>query len=87
MGRGEHVLVRPWEQEPVEMGSAQEGPGLEKGQADCGLTFCFSDIPETVPLTSVNRQCSSGLQAVANIAGKLWLGGCPLHSLALAMAL
>uniref|UniRef100_A0A8C2MA81 3-ketoacyl-CoA thiolase, peroxisomal n=1 Tax=Cricetulus griseus TaxID=10029 RepID=A0A8C2MA81_CRIGR len=29
----------------------------------------LSDIPETVPLSTVNRQCSSGLQAVANIAG------------------
>lgn len=65
------MLVRPWEQVPVEMGSAQEGSGLEREQADCGPTFCFSDIPETVPLTAVNRQCSSGLQAVANIAGKL----------------
>ncbi|KAL2804051.1 3-ketoacyl-CoA thiolase, peroxisomal isoform b [Daubentonia madagascariensis] len=29
----------------------------------------LSDIPETVPLSTVNRQCSSGLQAVASIAG------------------
>uniref|UniRef100_A0A8C2N404 3-ketoacyl-CoA thiolase, peroxisomal n=1 Tax=Cricetulus griseus TaxID=10029 RepID=A0A8C2N404_CRIGR len=29
----------------------------------------LSDIPETVPLSTINRQCSSGLQAVANIAG------------------
>lgn len=29
----------------------------------------LSDIPETVPLSTVNRQCSSGLQAVFNIAG------------------
>ncbi|KAF7246019.1 3-ketoacyl-CoA thiolase A, peroxisomal [Varanus komodoensis] len=29
----------------------------------------LSDIPETVPLSCVNRQCSSGLQAVINIAG------------------
>lgn len=39
--------------------------------ADSTLTFGFSDIPETVPLSTVNRQCSSGLQAVASIAGKL----------------
>ncbi|CAO2633230.1 3-ketoacyl-CoA thiolase B, peroxisomal [Lemmus lemmus] len=37
-------------------------------KADCHLPFCFSGIPETVPLSTVNRQCSSGLQAVANIA-------------------
>lgn len=35
------------------------------------LASCFSGIPETVPLSAVNRQCSSGLQAVASIAGKL----------------
>lgn len=30
----------------------------------------FSGIPETVPVYTVNRQCSSGLQALLNIAGK-----------------
>ncbi|XP_044151666.1 3-ketoacyl-CoA thiolase, peroxisomal [Bufo gargarizans] len=29
----------------------------------------LSGIPETVPSSSVNRQCSSGLQAIINIAG------------------
>ncbi|XP_063159372.1 3-ketoacyl-CoA thiolase, peroxisomal isoform X2 [Candoia aspera] len=29
----------------------------------------LSGIPETVPISCVNRQCSSGLQAVVNIAG------------------
>lgn len=29
----------------------------------------FSGIPETVPVSCVNRQCSSGLQAIINIAG------------------
>ncbi|KAG9476527.1 3-ketoacyl-CoA thiolase, peroxisomal [Eleutherodactylus coqui] len=29
----------------------------------------FSGIPETVPLHTVNRQCSSGLQAIISIAG------------------
>lgn len=29
-----------------------------------------SGIPETVPCSSVNRQCSSGLQAIINIAGR-----------------
>uniref|UniRef100_A0A8B9ZYG2 acetyl-CoA C-acetyltransferase n=1 Tax=Anas zonorhyncha TaxID=75864 RepID=A0A8B9ZYG2_9AVES len=35
----------------------------------------LSGIPETVPCSSVNRQCSSGLQAIINIAGKQCL--CP----------
>lgn len=29
----------------------------------------FSDFPDTVPVSSVNRQCGSGLQAFMNIAG------------------
>jgi len=29
----------------------------------------FRDIPESVPSSAVNRQCSSGLQAVMNVAG------------------
>lgn len=31
----------------------------------------FSGIPETVPVNTVNRQCSSGLQAFANLAGNI----------------
>ncbi|ELU09588.1 hypothetical protein CAPTEDRAFT_229355 [Capitella teleta] len=34
----------------------------------------FSNIPETVSLYAVNRQCSSGLQACANIAGSIKAG-------------
>eukprot|EP00493_Phyllostaurus_siculus_P000260 UN00262 len=34
----------------------------------------YVGIPETVPLMSVNRQCSSGLQAFANIAGGIQNG-------------
>ncbi|XP_068862419.1 3-ketoacyl-CoA thiolase, peroxisomal isoform X2 [Aphelocoma coerulescens] len=34
----------------------------------------LSGIPETVPCSSVNRQCSSGLQAIINIAGGIRSG-------------
>nr|XP_022310296.1 3-ketoacyl-CoA thiolase A, peroxisomal-like isoform X2 [Crassostrea virginica] len=34
----------------------------------------FSGIPETTPIHSVNRQCSSGLQACMNIAGAIKTG-------------
>ncbi|KAM9601684.1 3-ketoacyl-CoA thiolase, peroxisomal isoform 2-T2 [Trichechus inunguis] len=50
----------------------------------------LSDIPETVPLSTVNRQCSSGLQAVANIAGGIRNGSydigmaCGVESMSLA---
>jgi len=44
-------------------------------------------FPETVPLNAVNRQCSSGLQAVANIANSILAGqieggiGCGVESM------
>merc|ERR1711907_95843 len=34
----------------------------------------LADIPEDVPLQAINRQCSSGLQAVASIAGGIQAG-------------
>eukprot|EP01137_Pigoraptor_chileana_P023203 Opistho-2@89131 len=34
----------------------------------------LAGIPETVPLSTVNRQCSSGLQAFVNVAGAIRLG-------------
>lgn len=34
----------------------------------------FSGFPETTSLSSVNRQCSSGLQAVMNIAASIRMG-------------
>ncbi|KAM4705771.1 3-ketoacyl-CoA thiolase, peroxisomal [Rhinophrynus dorsalis] len=38
----------------------------------------FSGIPETVPCYCVNRQCSSGLQAIINIAGGIRNGSCDI---------
>eukprot|EP01147_Barroeca_monosierra_P009708 gene9708-1916_t len=34
----------------------------------------LADIPHTVPVSTINRQCSSGLQAIATIAGEIKLG-------------
>uniref|UniRef100_A0A670ZXM0 Acetyl-CoA acyltransferase 1 n=1 Tax=Pseudonaja textilis TaxID=8673 RepID=A0A670ZXM0_PSETE len=42
-------------------------PGAGAAMARIGQFI--SGIPETVPISSVNRQCSSGLQALINIAG------------------
>lgn len=36
----------------------------------------MADIPESVPSSAVNRQCSSGLQAVMNVAGSIKMGQC-----------
>lgn len=34
----------------------------------------LAGFPDTVPITSVNRQCSSGLQAVMNVAASIRAG-------------
>lgn len=39
----------------------------------CALIICF-DYAETVPIRTVNRQCSSGLQAVADVAAAIKSG-------------
>lgn len=37
---------------------------------ESNIFFSHSGIPETMPIHSVNRQCSSGLQACMTIAGE-----------------
>jgi acetyl-CoA acyltransferase 1 len=48
----------------------QPGGGAVLGR----MAQFLAGIPETVPLSAVNRQCSSGLQAVANIYGAIRTG-------------
>lgn len=38
------------------------------------IAALLADIPDTVPIHTINRQCSSGLQAVAHIAGSIKAG-------------
>jgi len=38
------------------------------------MAHFLADIPDSVPLFAVNRQCSSGLQAVANVAASIQAG-------------
>uniref|UniRef100_A0A2K6TRJ8 Acetyl-CoA acyltransferase 1 n=1 Tax=Saimiri boliviensis boliviensis TaxID=39432 RepID=A0A2K6TRJ8_SAIBB len=56
---------------PEQLGDICVGNVLQPGAGAimARIAQFLSDIPETVPLSSVNRQCSSGLQAVASIAG------------------
>ncbi|KAF6312419.1 acetyl-CoA acyltransferase 1 [Rhinolophus ferrumequinum] len=56
---------------PTQLGDICVGNVLQPGAGAvmARIAQFLSDIPETVPLSAVNRQCSSGLQAVANIAG------------------
>ncbi|MBV97229.1 3-ketoacyl-CoA thiolase, peroxisomal, partial [Eschrichtius robustus] len=56
---------------PAQLGDICVGNVLQPGAGAlmARIAQFLSDIPETVPLSTVNRQCSSGLQAVASIAG------------------
>ncbi|XP_039032832.1 3-ketoacyl CoA thiolase 1, peroxisomal-like [Hibiscus syriacus] len=40
----------------------------------CRMTTFYVGFPDTVPIRTVNRQCSSGLQAVADIAASIKAG-------------
>ncbi|EMS48058.1 3-ketoacyl-CoA thiolase 2, peroxisomal [Triticum urartu] len=49
------------------------GPGSQRA-IECRTASLLAGIPETVPVRTVNRQCSSGLQAVADVAAAIKAG-------------
>ncbi|CAL0324425.1 unnamed protein product [Lupinus luteus] len=49
------------------------GPGSERA-IECKMAAFYAGFPATVPLRTVNRQCSSGLQAVADVAAYIKSG-------------
>ncbi|CAK7312055.1 3-ketoacyl-CoA thiolase, peroxisomal [Vulpes lagopus] len=77
---------------PAQLGDICVGNVLQPGAGAimARIAQFLSDIPETVPLSTVNRQCSSGLQALANIAGGIRNGSydigmaCGVESMSLA---
>ncbi|KAL3695666.1 hypothetical protein R1sor_009742 [Riccia sorocarpa] len=62
---------------PAEIGDIVIGsvlaPGAQRA-TECRMASFFAGIPETVPLRTVNRQCSSGLQAIADVAAAIKSG-------------
>ncbi|KAK6238910.1 hypothetical protein QUC31_004379 [Theobroma cacao] len=56
---------------PSEVGDIVVGtvlaPGSQRG-IECRMAAFYAGFPDTVPIKTVNRQCSSGLQAVADVA-------------------
>ena len=60
------------------------GPSSQRAN-ECRIASFFAGIPETVPVHTVIRQCSSGLQAIASVAAAIKAGfykvggreGCP----------
>lgn len=81
------VKLRPEQLGDICVGNVLQ-PGAGAVMARIAQFLC--DIPETVPLSTVNRQCSSGLQALASIAGGIRNGSydigmaCGVESMSLA---
>ncbi|KAG8489075.1 hypothetical protein CXB51_017092 [Gossypium anomalum] len=48
-------------------------PGSQRG-IECRMAAFYASFPDTVPIRTVNRQCSSGLQAVADVAASIKAG-------------
>ncbi|DBA82691.1 hypothetical protein WJX77_012037 [Trebouxia sp. C0004] len=49
------------------------GPSSQRAN-ECRIAMFLAGYPETVPVRTVNRQCSSGLQAVADVAAAIRAG-------------
>lgn len=45
-------------------------PGAQ-GATEVRVASLLAGLPDVVPVTTVNRQCSSGLQAIANVASAI----------------
>ncbi|KAK6937665.1 Thiolase, N-terminal, partial [Dillenia turbinata] len=62
---------------PSEVGDIVVGTVLAPGSIramECRMAAFYAGFPETVPIRTVNRQCSSGLQAVADVAAAIKAG-------------
>ncbi|GFP91056.1 3-ketoacyl-coa thiolase 2 peroxisomal [Phtheirospermum japonicum] len=62
---------------PAEVGDIVVGTVLAPGSLrafECRMAAFYAGFPETVPIRTVNRQCSSGLQAVADVAAFIKAG-------------
>ncbi|KAF7150739.1 hypothetical protein RHSIM_Rhsim02G0053400 [Rhododendron simsii] len=62
---------------PSEVGDIVVGTVLAPGSqraSECRMAAFYAGFPETVPVRTVNRQCSSGLQAVADVAASIKAG-------------
>jgi len=49
------------------------GPSSQRAN-ECRMAMFYAGFPETVPVHTVNRQCSSGLQAIASVAASIKAG-------------
>ncbi|KAJ6842770.1 3-ketoacyl-CoA thiolase 2, peroxisomal-like [Iris pallida] len=71
------ALVDKTKLNPNEVGDIVVGtvlaPGAQRAN-ECRMAAFYARFPETVPIRTVNRQCSSGLQAVADVAAAIQAG-------------
>ncbi|MCO5570086.1 hypothetical protein L7F22_023802 [Adiantum nelumboides] len=68
----ERTGVNPAEVGDIVVGSVL-APGSQRAN-ECRMAAFYAGYPETVPVHTVNRQCSSGLQAVAAVAASIKAG-------------
>merc|ERR1719331_3249261 len=70
------AVVERTKVDPKAIGDIQIGNVLQPGAgaATSRMAQFLAGMPYEVPLSTVNRQCSSGLQAVANIAANIKSG-------------
>ena len=62
---------------PADVGDVVVGSVLGNSSQranECRIGMFLAGFPETVPVRTVNRQCSSGLQAVADVAASISAG-------------
>ncbi|KAH6836228.1 peroxisomal 3-ketoacyl-CoA thiolase 3 [Perilla frutescens var. hirtella] len=71
------ALVERTNLNPAEVGDIVVGTVLAPGSLraiECRMAAFYAGFPDTVPIRTVNRQCSSGLQAVADVAAFIKAG-------------
>jgi len=68
----DNTKINPSEVGDIVVGSVL-APGAQRAN-ECRMAAFYAGFPETVPLRTVNRQCSSGLQAVADVSAAIKAG-------------
>ncbi|GAV70670.1 Thiolase_N domain-containing protein/Thiolase_C domain-containing protein [Cephalotus follicularis] len=71
------ALIEKTKLDPSEVGDIVVGTVLAPGSLramECRMAAFYAGFPEKVPIRTVNRQCSSGLQAVADVAASIKAG-------------
>ncbi|XP_022959390.1 3-ketoacyl-CoA thiolase 2, peroxisomal-like [Cucurbita moschata] len=71
------ALIEKTDLNPSEVGDIVVGSVLAPGSqraSECRMAAFYAGFPEIVPVRTVNRQCSSGLQAVADVAAAIRAG-------------